>query len=203
MTDQNPTRKTLLLKLRDPEDTEAWEEFAALYTPLIFQFCLRRGVQNADAADVTQEVMRAVAGAIGRFEYDASRGTFRGWLYTVTRNKLNNFFNRRKKEPQGTGRTTIQTMIEAHSVDVEADWESEYNQRMLHWALEHVKSEFETRTFEAFWRTSIEEEDVTIVCDEMELTPGAIYSAKYRILAKIRKVLESTTGEEDLAALES
>jgi RNA polymerase sigma factor (sigma-70 family) len=78
--------------MRNPEDRMAWEDFVRIYTPLVFGFCRGRGLQEADAADVSQEAMKAVAGAIGRFDYDPARGTFRSWLFRIVRSKLSNHF---------------------------------------------------------------------------------------------------------------
>ena len=87
------TRPSLLLRLRDPGDGEAWQLFVDLYAPLVYGLARKRGLQDADAADLTQEVFRSVADAVRRLEYDPRKGTFRGWLYTVTRNKIYNFLS--------------------------------------------------------------------------------------------------------------
>ena len=92
MIPADATRPSLLIAIRDAGNQTAWNEFVALYTPLVYGHCVRRGLQVADAADVAQEVLKAVAGAIGRFEYDRRKGSFRAWLLTVTRRKLANFF---------------------------------------------------------------------------------------------------------------
>src|SRR5215472_3471826 len=88
--DAMPTRPSLLLRIRDAGDRLAWEQFVSLYAPMIYRFVRRRGLQDADAADVTQEVLRVVAAKAGRLEYDPTRGSFRAWLFTVTRNTLIN-----------------------------------------------------------------------------------------------------------------
>ena len=105
------TRPSLLVRLREPSNHAAWEEFVDLYTPLVHGFCRQRGLQEADAADVAQEVMQAVARSIGRFEYQPDKGTFRGWLFTVTRNKFNTFLEKRRRQPQGSGDTAVQQLI--------------------------------------------------------------------------------------------
>jgi hypothetical protein len=98
-----PTRPSLLQRLRDPEDVDAWSNFVSLYTPLIFGFCRGRGLTEEDAADVTQETLRAVAGSIGRFDYDPRRSSFRNWLFTVVRSKLNNFLAGQARKPPLAG----------------------------------------------------------------------------------------------------
>src|SRR5262245_51653629 len=82
------TRASLLLRLRDPGDAEAWREFVELYTPLVYGYARKQGLQEADASDLCQDVLGAVVGAVGRLEYDPARGAFRNWLFTVVRRKL-------------------------------------------------------------------------------------------------------------------
>ena len=86
------TRQTLRLKIRDHQNSAAWEEFVDLYTPLVYRYCLSRGVHRNDVADVTQDTMRAVAGAIEKFDYDPAKRRFRSWLFRVTYSKLARHF---------------------------------------------------------------------------------------------------------------
>src|ERR1700677_4693243 len=96
--DPPPTRASLVVRIRDPSDHSAWEEFAARYAPLVYRFARKRGLQDADAADVTQDVLQAVAVAIKRLDYDPNRGSFRGWLFIMTRNLLINHLNRQARQ---------------------------------------------------------------------------------------------------------
>ena len=95
------TRPSLLLRIRDGQDHDAWRQFVQMYAPVVYGFLRKRGVQDADAADLMQDVFRSVAGAANRLDYDRQRGTFRGWLYTVTRNKLYNFLDGRRRQVLG------------------------------------------------------------------------------------------------------
>src|SRR5919206_714447 len=112
MTAPPLTRASLLVRLRDPNDADAWKEFVRLYASVIYGFARKRGLQDADAADLMQEVLRSVASAVGRLDYDPIRGTFRGWLYTVTRNKLYSFLNGRKGRPQAGGGSDARQRLE-------------------------------------------------------------------------------------------
>ena len=98
MQESPATRASLLVRLRDANDAEAWREFARLYAPVIYGFARKRGLQDADAADLMQEVLRSVSTAMGRLDYDAVRGTFRGWLFGICRNKV--FGERRRRHTQ-------------------------------------------------------------------------------------------------------
>src|SRR5689334_20512683 len=94
--DSPQTRASLLVQIRDGSNHVAWQEFIGLYGPLVYGFARKRGLQDADAADLMQDVMRSVSSAIGRLDYDRSQGTFRGWLFTITRNKVYNFLSARR-----------------------------------------------------------------------------------------------------------
>src|SRR5918911_4262586 len=98
-----PTWASLLVRLRDPRDGPAWGEFVDLYAPLVYGYLRKQGLQDADAADLCQDVLAAVAGAVGRLEYDPAKGAFRNWLFTVVRRKLLNWRDSRKRRAHGTG----------------------------------------------------------------------------------------------------
>src|SRR5437868_10770601 len=113
MTDSTPTHPSLLLRIRDSGDRQAWAEFVDVYGPLVYGFARRHGLQDADAADLTQEVLHAVAAAVGRLDYDPQRGSFRGWLFTAVRNRLHNALARRRRECRGGGGSAAQLALEA------------------------------------------------------------------------------------------
>ena len=130
------TRPTLLLRLRDPKNAADWSQFVAIYAPLIFGFLRKKAVQDADAADLTQDVLQAVAQAMPRLDYDPQRGSFRGWLFTVVRNKLRDF--QRRAVPV-TGDTEAMIFLNERAApepDEEARWQQEYRQRLFTWAAE-------------------------------------------------------------------
>src|SRR5437867_340080 len=107
MADSPATRASLLVRIRDPRDGVAWSQFVDLYAPLVYAFARKQGLQDADAADLTQDVLRSVAGAVGELVYDPKRGSFRGWLFTVARNKLRNFLAAQKRQVRGSGDTGV------------------------------------------------------------------------------------------------
>jgi RNA polymerase sigma factor (sigma-70 family) len=106
------TRLSLLVRLRNAQDEQAWAEFSVIYSPLIYRLARRKGLQDADAADLVQEVMRAVASAIDRWDPDPARGPFRNWLFRIARNMMINFLASQRRHPQGVGGTVFSCMIE-------------------------------------------------------------------------------------------
>src|SRR4249920_2868123 len=113
------TRGSLLVQIRDGTNHDAWQEFIKLYGPVVYGFARKRGLQDADAADLMQDVMRSVSTAIGRLDYDRNQGTFRGWLFTITRNKVFSFLSARRIRPQGSGDSTTNRMLNSHPDDKE------------------------------------------------------------------------------------
>jgi RNA polymerase sigma-70 factor (ECF subfamily) len=192
------TRHSLIVKLRDPADSDAWGEFVALYEPLIYRLARRKGLQDADARDVCQEVFRAVAQAIGRWDLDPAQGSFRGWLARIARNLLVNFLTRRPYRLRGSGSTSIQDLLEAQPAEdpsATAWFEAEYRRRLFQWAADAVRGEFAPTTWQAFWRTAVEGRPPADVAAELGLSVGAVYIARSRILARLRRRIEEHSDQ--------
>ncbi len=112
MDESTSTRPSLLIRLRDSGDERAWSEFVEIYGPLVYRLAKRRGLQEADAQDLAQEVFRAVARAIERYDPDPARGSFRGWLCRIANNLIINCLSAQRRHPRGTGDTGMQRMME-------------------------------------------------------------------------------------------
>jgi RNA polymerase sigma factor (sigma-70 family) len=93
-----PTRASLLLRLRDPRDAEAWRTFVDVYGPLVYSHCRRRGIDHNDAEDVTQKIFAQVMQSIRAFDYQPKVGRFRDWLGTIVRNDISRFFRKRGRD---------------------------------------------------------------------------------------------------------
>ena len=187
------TRVSLLNRLKDGQDVEAWREFVGIYGPVVYGFARKRGLQDADAADLMQEVLRSVVRNAERMEYDPSRGTFRGWLYTVTRNKIYNFLNGQRNRARATGDSASQERLDAvpdRQTDQPDDWELEYQRRISSRAMDLVRHEFQSNTWKAFWGTAVEGRNAQEVGVELQMSPGAVYVAKSRVLARLREEVQ-------------
>lgn len=198
MSDSPRTRPSLLLRIRDPGDVEAWNQFVEIYGPLVYRFARKRGLQYADASDLTQDVLKSVARASPRLQYDPGRGTFRAWLFTVTRNEILDFLARQKRRPAAIGDTDVRDIAERESRrDVETDfWEEEYERSLLEWAMETVRSEVQESTWKAFRRTAIEGKGAAETAQELGMSTGSVYVARCRVVAKLRKkIAEGRTAE--------
>lgn len=192
MADIPPTRASLLLRLRDPRDEAAWAEFIDLYAPLVYGYGRKQGLQDADAADLSQEVLGAVAGAVGRLEYDPYRGSFRNWLFTVVRRKLSNWRRSQRNRPGG-GVPEADRLLEQCPVPEEeaAEWEAEWERRLFAWACEQIRRNVADSTWQAFWRTAIDDQPGKEVAADLGLSVAAVYLARSRILARLKELVRS------------
>jgi RNA polymerase sigma factor (sigma-70 family) len=196
--DPMPTRPSLLLRIRDAGDRSAWEQFVALYAPMIYRFVRRRGLQDADAADVTQEVLRVVAAKARCLEYDPAVGSFRAWLFTVTRHTLINVHKRQSRHPRGTGDMAMNHRLDAQPApapDEKEVWEQEYRNSRLNWAAERVRVQCTDTTWQSFWRTAVDGESPRAVAESLGMSVGAVHIAKSRVIARHKAVLEELPEE--------
>lgn len=188
---QFDTRSTLLVRVRDPHDQVAWAEFVDLYTPLVFSYALRMGLQEADAADAAQETLMLVARAIPSFQYDSEKGTFRGWLLTILRNQLRREANKAKHQTPGSGDTRILQILQEQPGREELDaWEREYQLRLFHWAANRIRNLFRESTWQAFWSTTVDGVSISGAAAQLGISEGAVYIARSRVLARIRQEID-------------
>jgi RNA polymerase sigma-70 factor (ECF subfamily) len=193
MADFPPTRASLLVRLRDPQDEAAWTEFIDLYAPLVYGYARKQGLQDADAADLSQDVLAAVVTSIGRLEYDPARGAFRNWLFTLVRRKLANWWTAQGQQTPGSGDTgTVQLLEQCPGPEAgESAWQAEWEQRVFGWACEQVRRSVTDVTWQAFWRTAVAGSAADQVAAELGLSVGAVYVARSRVLARLKELVRS------------
>jgi RNA polymerase sigma factor (sigma-70 family) len=193
MADFPVTRASLLVRLRDPQDQAAWTQFVDLYAPLVYGYARKQGLQDADAADLSQEVLRAVAGSVGQLEYDPQRGAFRNWLFTIVRRKLSNWRAAPGNRMRGSGDTVTHHLLELFPAPdgIEADWDAEWEQRLVAWACEQVRRDVAEINWQAFWRTAVEGRSSKQVAEELGVTIAVVYHARSRIVARLKELVQS------------
>jgi len=183
------TRPSLLARLQDAGDEAAWVQFVGLYGPVVFGFARKRGLQETDAADLTQEVFCVMATAAPRFAYDRRRGSFRSWLYTVARNELHDWLCRRERQCRGSGDSGVLALLEEQPApeNEQESWDLEYDRQLFAWAVKQVRVAFQDSSWQAFWQTAVEGRDPKVVAEELGMSLGALYIAKSRIRARLKK----------------
>ncbi|HEV3446170.1 MAG TPA: sigma-70 family RNA polymerase sigma factor [Gemmataceae bacterium] len=198
MGDALLTRSSLLARLGDPQDRTAWEQFVKLYGGLVYGFVRERGLQDADAADLTQEVFLVVARAMDHWRYNPEQGSFRGWLYGVTRNKLARFLQRRRFQAIGAGSSNGHRRLDEvrnRDPDPKDVWEQEFQQHLFRVAAMQVKENFAAKTWQAFMRTAVEGLSAAVVARELGLSVGSVYVAKSRVLMRLSEEIKRLQSE--------
>jgi len=187
----NTTSLTLLGRLKSPHDQEAWRRFARLYTPLLYHWCRRVGLQPHDAADLVQDVFLLLVRKLPGFQYDRRR-SFRNWLRTVTMNKWR----------ERARRKALQTVGIAGDVEEPAerklDWRleaTEYRAELVRSALPLIEPEFSEASWQAFMRHAVQGEQASAVAARLGLSVGSVYSAKSRVLSRLRQELMGLLDE--------
>ena len=192
MSELNLTRPSLLVRVQNTQDQWAWSEFVELYSPLVYGFARKQGLQDADAVDLTQEVLRVVSRSIGRFDYDPKQGSFRGWLFTIVRNELNDWFAKQRSVVVGTGGSSeicrLQEIPSTHD-ELSALWEREHQQRLFAWAADRVRSEVNESTWQAFWKSTVENQSGKQIATELKMSVAAVYLAKSRVMARLKDLV--------------
>ena len=200
MTSIPATRPTLLFRIRDARDHEAWGRFIDLYAPLVYGFLRKRGLQDADSADLTQDVLRQVAAAAKSLEYDAKRGSFRGWLFTIVQNRLTDHWRKEGIREHGGGDTDAQQQLneipQPGGRDASSEWDAAYERQLFHYAANIVKQDFTPTTWQAFWMTAVDGVGGREVAEKLEITVAAVYLAKGRVMARLKDQVKLLVGEE-------
>lgn len=198
MGDSPETRASLLVRIRDSRDAQAWCQFVELYAPLIHGFARKHGLQDADAADLTQEVLGSVVRSIRELKYDPRRGAFRGWLFTIVRNRVRNFLTRRRPFEQGSGDTGTHNLLMEQpdsSEDCDASWENEYQRQLFACAAKQVQTRVHDCTWQAFWQTAVGGRSAEDVAERLNMKVAAVYLAKSRVMAQLKEQIRLLQDE--------
>jgi RNA polymerase sigma-70 factor (ECF subfamily) len=189
------TRITLLVRLRSAGDAEAWRTFVDLYLPLVYRYCRRRGLQDADSRDVSQQVLASVHRAIDKFEYDPQRGRFRNWLGTIALHEIGRHARRDRRPGKGGGEGAGDWIAEQASGPDDAAWMEEFNAHIFAAALDRVKPEFDDLTWQAFDATWLKDAKPRDAAVQLGKPAAWVYKARYKVLARLRSEIEFLTND--------
>jgi RNA polymerase sigma-70 factor (ECF subfamily) len=180
------TSVSLLERLRQPAQQDAWTRFVDLYTPLIYYWARRAGLAPEEAADLVQDVLTVLVQKLPTFQYDPHQ-SFRGWLRTVTLNKWRENRRRRGVALAEAGETAL-AGVECPLAE-DAFWQVEYQQQLVGRALKLMQAEFQENTWKACWECVVEGKPAADVARELGLSVASVYAAKSRVLRRLREEL--------------
>ena len=179
------TSASLLHRLRQGADPRDWQRFVRLYTPLLFRWARQAGAQEADAADLVQEVLALLLGKLPSFDYDGSR-SFRAWLRTVLLNKWRDACRRRAARPE---RPDSHALHEAPVAGEDGD-SREDRQQLVARALELIRGDFQPHVWRAFWEFFTSDRDAAAIAADLGVSVEVVYSAKCRVLRRLRQEVD-------------
>lgn len=193
------TRHSLLIQVRDPTNRQAWEEFSAIYRPVIFRLAKLKGLQASDAEDLAQQVLINVAKAIDRWEPDSGRARFRTWLRTVADNAILNALTR-KRPDQATGGEIIHAALAVQPTPSENSrlLQIEYRREVFIRAAQQIRIEFSDETWAAFWKTTVDEIDIDDVAKHLGRTRGSVYASRSRVMKRLKQKVEEYDDPDHL-----
>jgi RNA polymerase sigma-70 factor (ECF subfamily) len=194
------TNLTLIARMKDPVDQRAWQEFVGAYEPFLLRMLIRRGFMDADARDLVQQVFLGVCRSLDQWNSDGIEGSFRRWLSGVTRNTVLKFLRTKGRQPLNIGGSDfLNQQLELPDSDVDvAKLQQEYDREIFLFVAEQVRREFREQSWQAFWKTAVEGQDVARVAIEQGVERGAIYMSRSRIMARIRSRIAELGEQEAL-----
>jgi RNA polymerase sigma-70 factor (ECF subfamily) len=185
------TRLSLLIRMRNLRDDDAWKEFFESYGPRIFRWCRRAGLQESDASDVTQEVLTRLMRAIQSFDYDSNRGRFRGWLTIVTNNAIRDYVKQQRAEVRESNTELLRHLSNLQSAsaidELAAEIDAESAQEILREAEVRVQLRVAVETWEAYRMTAVESVKPSVVSQKIGMKTSEVYVAKSRVIRMLRE----------------
>jgi RNA polymerase sigma-70 factor (ECF subfamily) len=202
MTTWPNTRYSLLARLADADDGAAWRAFEAIYQPAIYRYARSRSLQEADALEVVQEVMLAVHRAVDGWKPSQRAGSFRAWLAEAARRLTLQTLRQRDKRDRAAGGAAARGALNEAVAPADAaatDNEHDDARRWLFFcAAACVEQEVQPATWRAFWLTAVDGRLAADAARELGLTVGNVYSAKCRVLERIRRRVAELESESEL-----
>ena len=187
------TRASLILRLPNPADAAAWDEFVSVYGPSVYRVARGRGLQPADADDLVQEVFSAVAKQVGDWVRRPDRGRFRAWLLRIARNIAVNLLTRKSLGAIGAGGDGAEGWLAAIPEQVDelsSQFDLEYRREVFRWAAEQVRESVAGTTWQAFQLTHVEGVSIADAARRLGISAGNVYIARSRVMHRLRGLTE-------------
>jgi len=197
------THASLLGRLRNRDDQKSWDEFDRTYRRLIIAFALNQGLDQEEAKDVVQETWLAVVKAIGKFEYDPARSSFKNWLLTVTRHRIADYIRRRPQELEAQPRraddstrtSTVARLPDPNSPALEVVWDEEWKRTLVDQAMERLKANVSTQHFQILYLSVVKEQPAAKVAAALGVNIAKVYVVRHRLAPRLKKLIASLRKE--------
>ena len=188
------TKSTIILRLKEDDNSQAWREFEAIYRPLLVRYARECGLDSFEAEDIAQECLTEVYRHINRFVYDKQRGGLKRWLRVMAKRRVINQRRKRRAFQAESGEFDRPQEREVLPEDAfEAIWLSEH----LRYCLERIREEVQPQTCEAFQRLALDGWPVEKVCRTYDITPNNAYAIKARLTGRMRTLMAEIIGEPE------
>jgi len=195
------TSLTLLSSIETGSD-DAWARLDAIYRPFVYRWFRRRSISHEAAEDLTQDVMLVVARELPNFEHSGRPGAFRTWLRRITLFEEKAYWRKMSLRGQPVGGTdfheTLQELGDAGS-ELTRLWEQQHDRHVLQKLLSDISPDFDPKTMQAFRRLAIDDTPPQQVADELGMSVGAVYTAKSRVVRRLRAVAEGLVDDESFS----
>ncbi len=191
------TRPSLLIRVRDHEDRDAWDEFAQIYRPVIMRLAHIRGLQSADAEDLAQRVLMAVARAIPNWEPDPVRAKFRTWLRTIADNAILNALTRGLPD-HASGDDDMRLLLEKRPANDGPEsglLQVEFRREVFARAAQQIRGEFSDDTWMSFWLTAVDGLEIEAAAEQLGRTRGSVYASRSRVIKRLKRAVDEFCSE--------
>lgn len=195
MNDWPETSESLILRMKDPADSAAWSAFLAIYRPVVYRLAQSRGLQDADADDLAQQVFVSIARSVASWAPAANGPPFRAWMYRIAHNEILKAISRRKPDA-AAGSSSVQEMLNAipqDDSDASVELLRESRMEAFRWASSAIQHEFTAATWTMFWQSTVEELKVDDVATTHGRTRGAVYLARYRVMKRLKEKIDEVS----------
>ncbi|MEM6690816.1 MAG: sigma-70 family RNA polymerase sigma factor [Planctomycetota bacterium] len=188
------TRLSLIGRLRDKADQEAWYEFVEIYEPLVFNLVSRSGVQHSDASEITQQVLTKVLTSVESRDHENASGTFRGWLYRMASNTTIDFIRKNQRHSRSLEAADLEQIADPNQREMR-EFHLEYERQLFDWACEKVKRTVAEINWQAFWATTVIGETIPEAAKRLGISSGTIHVARSRIMSRITSMIQERLAE--------
>lgn len=192
------TRESLILRVRDRDDRDAWAEFSQIYRPVICRLAAKKGMQVADAEDLAQQVLLSVSKAIERWEPDPERAKFRTWLKRVTDNAILNALTRGVPD-KTAGDEVVNAFLQNSEARNGPDSDllrTEFRREIFQLAAAQIQSEFTEDTWQSFWLTAVNGMEIDAAAKELGRSRGSVYASRSRVMKRLKQKVEQLDTPE-------